>query len=221
MSTTFIHPPAPTPATKFASLAEWLHHMGDIPPDRIITNPWMGFATEQDFLTLVERDKRLCEFIDGTLVEKPVGSRESIIALFIATALNNFVRPRKLGLVSGEAGPIRTSTTRIRMPDVAFISIDDLPSRKLPDEPILSVPPSLAVEVISVGNTKAEMRQKVKEYFESGVRLVWLVYPKTRTIAVYEKLAEEPTRILGENERLDGASVLPGFSIPIAELFDT
>ncbi len=197
-----------------------MHHMGDVPPDRIITNPWMGFATEQDFLTLVERDKRLCEFIDGTLVEKPVGSRESIIALLIATALNNFVRPRKLGLVSGEAGPIRTSKTRIRLPDVAFISIDDLPDGKFPDEPILSVLPSIAVEVISAGNTKAEMRQKVREYFESGVRLVWLVYPKTRTIAVYETLSEEPTKTLGESEQLDGAGVLPGFSIPIAELFE-
>src|SRR6266540_793146 len=84
---------------KYENAAQWLNELGDVPLERIVMNPWMGFATEQDLLKLVERDKRLCELIDGTLVEKPVGSKESWIASLLITALTNFVLPRKLGMV--------------------------------------------------------------------------------------------------------------------------
>jgi Uma2 family endonuclease len=204
---------------KFHDAQEWLRALGDVPLSRVVMDPWPGTATEQDLLVFVERDKRLVELIDGTLVEKPMGWIESMIAIRLAAALLNFVTPRKLGYVSGEAGTLRMAGGRIRLPDVAFVSIDDLPDRKLPREPIPKIPPTLAVEVLSESNTKAEIQQKLKEYFESKTRLAWVIDPESRTVAVYEGPTEGPARTLKESETLDGGAVLPGFTIAIAELF--
>ena len=149
---------------RYETAADWLHGLGDIPLERIIMDPWPGTATEKDLLVCVERDKRLCELVDGTLVEKPVGYLESLIAGWLITELNNFIGPRNLGFVSGEAGMIRMISGRVRLPDVAFVSVKDLPGGKLPLDPIPSLPPTLAVEVLSETNTKAEIQQKLKEY---------------------------------------------------------
>ena len=108
---------------------------------------------------------------------------------------------------------------RIRLPDVAFVSIADLPGGKLPKESVPTLPPTLVVEVLSPSNTKSEIRQKLKEYFESGTKLAWVIDPPTRTVAVYETFSEEPSRVLRENESLNGGVVLPGFTLAIADLF--
>src|SRR5271165_418089 len=95
--------------TDFKINGELLHALGDIPSSRVILDPWPGTATEEDLLHFVERDT-LCELVDGTLVEKPVGYEESLIALAIAQALRTFVRPRKLGIVSGPDATLRLSS---------------------------------------------------------------------------------------------------------------
>src|SRR5213592_910364 len=105
-----------TPPGKFLNLKEWLHQLGDIPPERIVMDPWPGTATEKDLLIFVERDKRLVELIDGTLVEKHVGWWESQIALRLAIALGNFINPRHLGFLSGADGTLRMKSGRIRLP---------------------------------------------------------------------------------------------------------
>jgi Uma2 family endonuclease len=220
--------PAVTPATvlgtdaltRFPHLAEWLRSIGDVAPERVVTDPAPGTATEQDLLRLVEGDC-LVELIDGTLVEKPVGSKESLIALNLAVALVNFVRPRKPGVVYGPDATLKMKSGRVRLPDVTFVSRDDLPGGAPPEAAVPTLTPTLAVEVISAANTPREMEQKAKEYFESGSKLVWMIYPKTRTVAVFEQLRDEPTRTLAENDVLDGGAVLPGFQIPVADLFAT
>jgi Uma2 family endonuclease len=219
MSTLAVPTPPPAPARKYSNFAEWWHELGDVPLNRIVMDPWIGTATEEDLIRFVERDKRLVELIDGTLVEKPVGYLESLIAGWLITALNSYVRPRKLGYVSGEAGMIRMISGRVRLPDVAFVSKEDLPTGKLPKEPIPRLPPTIAAEVLSESNTKAEIRQKLKEYFESGTRLAWVIDPATKTIAVYTKFSEVPDHILQEHDSLEGGSALPGFLMPITELF--
>jgi Uma2 family endonuclease len=204
---------------KYSNMAEWWRELGEVPLKRIVMDPWIGTATEEDLLRFVERDKRLVELIDGTLVEKPVGYLESLIAGWLISALNAFVRPRKLGYVSGEAGMIRMISGRVRLPDVAYVSKQDLPGGKLPKEPIPTLTPTIAAEVLSESNTKAEIRQKLKEYFESGTRLASVIDPPTKTIAVYEGFSDEPARVLHESDVLDGGAALPGFSMPVSELF--
>jgi Uma2 family endonuclease len=205
---------------RFTNAADWLHSLGDVPPERIVMKPRPGTATEQDLLRMVDREKRLVELVDGTLVEKPVGLIESRIAMVLAIALGNFIMPRRLGLLAGEGGTLRMRAGQIRIPDISFIAAADIPPGTDLNQSVPQLPPTLAVEVISEGNTVAEMRQKLKEYFGSGSRLVWMIYPKTRTVEIFEQLQELPTRVLTEADVLDGADVLPGFSIAVSKIFE-
>ena len=78
--------------------------------------------------------------------------------------------------------------------------------------------PDLAVEVLSKSNTKPEMKRKLGEYFEAGVRLVWMVDPRKRTVRVHT--AADQSFLIKEGESLDGGDVLPGFVLPLRELFE-
>lgn len=205
------------PPRRFDNAAEWLRSLGDVPLERVIFDPWPGTATEADLLRHVERDKRLCELVDGTLVEKPVGYFESRIAANLTARLLPLAHQNDLGGVSGADSTLRmVSSDRIRLPDVCFISKARLPRVWVA---VPTVAPDLAVEVLSEGNTKAEMAQKLREYFDSGTRLVWFVEPRDRTVAVYHS-AGEPTRVLDESGTLDGEQVVPGFTMLVADLFD-
>jgi Uma2 family endonuclease len=204
---------------KFGNGLQWIESLGDVPLARVIFDPWPGTATEQDLLHFVERDKRLCELIDGTLVEKTVGFDEGQVATVLATALANYVMPRRLGAVAGGDATLRMASGRIRLPDVSFVAKADVPSDYRRGTPVPRLPPTLAVEVLSEGNTAAEMRQKCREYFESGSKLVWLVDPPTRTVAIYTGPTAEPDRTLTDVDALDGGDALPGFTFPVADLF--
>jgi Uma2 family endonuclease len=212
-------PPTPSrfqPPRPFANGAEWLHALGDVPLERVIFDPWPGTATEADLLRLVERDKRLCELIDGTLVEKPVGLYESFIAANLIAYLNMFVLPRKLGAVGGADSTLRMAFTgRVRLPDVCFIAAARLPKTR---EPVPTLAPDLAVEVLSESNTRLEMEQKLNEYFRSGTRLAWIVDPQSRTVEVYHA-PDRSIRVLRETDQLEGEHVLPGFAVPVSDLF--
>jgi Uma2 family endonuclease len=107
------------------------------------------------------------------------------------------------------------SSGRVRLPDVAFVSNARVPAER-PRVPTLA--PDFAAEVLSESNTREEIAQKIREYFQSGTRLVWVIDPTTRSVAVYE-VAGEPERTLTVNDVLDGGEVLPGFSLPVADLF--
>ena len=146
-----------------------------------------------------------------------MGCRESIIAGAILAAIRYFAIPRKLGIVMGEAGPIRLMPGLVRIPDVTFVSKSRLPGGHVPVEPMPHLIPDLAVEVLSQSNTKAEMSRKLREYFEAGVRIVWFIDPATRSATVYSSPSQSVT--LNSDQNLDGGDVLPGFVLPLAEVF--
>ena len=106
---------------------------------------------------------------------------------------------------------------QVRIPDVCFISRDRFPGGKISDVPIPSLVPDLAVEILSPGNTPGEMVRKLRDYFNAGVRLVWYIDPRSRTANVYTALDKGQT--LTEAGVLDGGEVLPGFQLPLQELF--
>jgi Uma2 family endonuclease len=174
-----------TPTVPAETVADLLVYLGDIPPARIRLRPPPGTATEQDVLDVQARTDRLCELVDGVLVEKAMGFRESFLAITLSAILWGFVQPRKLGVVTGADGMMRLASGLVRIPDVAFVSWERLPGRRIPSEPIPHLAPDLAVEVLSPGNTPGEMARKRQEYFAAGVQLVWIVDPVTRTVAVY------------------------------------
>ena len=146
-----------------------------------------------------------------------MGYAESVLAVAICVYLRSFVLPGNLGLVSGADGMMRLFPGLVRIPDVAFASWDRFPGRKVPTVPIPDLVPDLAVEVLSAGNTEAEMAKKLLEYFTAGVRLVWLVDPEARTVAVHTSPGQ--FTVLNENQTLDGGVVLPGFSLALRDLF--
>jgi Uma2 family endonuclease len=190
---------------------------GAIPLERIWTHPAPGEATEDDVVEICDHRDRLCELIDGVLVEKTVGYLESLLAVNFCRLLANFVREHDLGIVLGADGLTRLRPGQIRIPDAAFISWDRIPNRYLPEQPFWDRGLDLAVEVISHGNTSQEMNRKLADYFAAGVRAVWYVYPKSREVVVYSSPTQSVK--LQENDTLDGSPVLPGFKLSLAELF--
>ena len=202
---------------RYRTVADLLHELGDIPADRVRLRPAPGTATERDVIEIEAREKRLCELIDGVLVEKTVGFDESLVAAALSRHLGNFVEAGNLGLVAGSDGMIRLLPDQVRIPDVGYFSRQSLP-KKRSREPIPAIIPDLAVEILSKGNSKGEMDRKLREYFQAGVRLVWLIDPRTRTARVFTSPKE--MRRLKEDESLDGGDVLPGFVLPLCRLFD-
>ncbi len=205
------------PTTSLATLADFLHQLGDIPSHRVRFHPLPGTATERDVIAIEARENLLCELVDNALVEKPMGFRESCLASALIALLWAFVQPHNLGFVTGEAGMMRLAPGLVRIPDVAFVSWERLPGRRMPTEPIPNLAPDLAVEVLSESNTAAEMARKCREYFAAGGLLVWLVDPKLRTVDIYT--APDQSVRLQETQTLTGGTVLPGFTLALQDFF--
>ncbi len=206
-----------TGALASETLADVLEHLGGIHPNRIRFHPAPGTATEADLLAIHDHEGRLYELVDGILVEKAMGLRESYLASVLIALLWNFVTPRRLGIVTGEAGMMRLMGGLVRIPAVAFITWTRLPNRRIPSEPIPALAPNLAIEVLSVSNTAGEMARKRQEYFQAGVELVWQIDPQQRTVEVFT--APEQSTVLHVAQTLDGGTVLPDFSLPLETLF--
>jgi Uma2 family endonuclease len=210
-------PPMPTDDPTMADLLELIDQLGGVPPNRVILKPLPGTATEKDLLLRLRRTGRVCELVDGTLVEKPVGYDESSIAVKLIRHLDTFAEEHDLGNVSGEQGTMRLMPKLVRVPDVAFVRWEKLPNRELPGKPIPDLVPDLAVEVLSENNTRGEILRKLKEYFLAGTSLAWVVDPKNRIVTVYT--APDVSTVLTEKDTLKGGDVLPGFTLPVAKLF--
>jgi Uma2 family endonuclease len=207
-------PETPPP---YETVADLRKHLGNLPLERIRLQPPPGTATEEDMLACRNRIGRLCELVDGILVEKPVGYYESPLAIVLAGFLEAFLSEHDLGIVLGGDGPVRVQPRRVRMPDVSIFGWHHFPNRVLPPGAILNLVPDLAVEVLSRSNTREEMRRKRQEYFAGGARLVWEVDPEARTVRVYT--SPNRSRLLREGQTADGGDVLPGFTLPIRRWF--
>jgi Uma2 family endonuclease len=202
----------------FETMEDLLEQLGGIPPERVLLRPAPGTATEADVLAYEAAPrKRLCELIDGVLVEKAMGYPESLLAVTFVTYLNNFVMPRNLGLVSTADGMMRLFAGRVRIPDAAFVSWDHIPGRRRPKAPIPGLFPDLAIEILSRSNTRKEMKLKRRDYFRAGTRLVWQIDPKKRSVEVYTDPDTYTT--LDESRTLTGDPVLPGFTLSLRDLF--
>jgi len=209
---------ATIPPSDIKTLAELRQRLGGIPLERIWFHPAPGTATEKDVIEAEARGNRLCELVDGTLVEKAIGFEESRLAIELSYRVKSYLDQHDLGICVGADGMMRIAPGLVRIPDLSSIAWDRLPGRESPREPIPDLAPDLAVEVLSEGNTKPEMARKVREYFDAGVILVWLIDPRKRTARVFSTV--EKSALVRANQALDGGAVLPGFVVPLSDLLD-
>ncbi len=132
--------------------------------------------------------------------------------------LLGFVRPRKLGRVFTETGfVISTDPDTVRAPDVAFVAADRLPESRLP-RGYFRFAPDIAVEVVSPSDTASGIRSRVRMWLEAGCRLVWVVYPASRSVTVYRSMSD--VTMLESDDVLDGAPVFDGFGVSVSDLFE-
>lgn len=167
-------------------------------------------------------DKRL-ELSEGRLIViSPAGWKHGSLASLLDRKVGNFVDEHNLGMTTGaETGFILYKSADpdvkdiVRAPDVGFIAKQRLPET-LPESGYVPFAPDLAIEVISPNDDPEEVHRKVVQYLKYGTQLVWLFYPNAETVGVYNGKSFQS---LEREDTLDGGDVLPGFRLPLTEVF--
>lgn len=175
--------------------------------------------TAEELLKLPDDGKRR-ELVRGELREMaPAGARHGGVAAKLTILLGRHVETNRLGMVlAAETGfRISRDPDTVRAPDVSFMARDRIPSGG-PPEGYWDLAPDLAAEVVSPNDTAAEVQSKVQMWLETGVRLVWVIYPSARSIVVHKSLKESGT--LTAPDTITGGEVAPGFECPVAEVFE-
>jgi Uma2 family endonuclease len=129
--------------------------------------------------------------------------------MLILAPMMTFVRKHKLGYVTGEAGGYEVDGERYA-PDVAFISTKPVQTGYNP------TPPELAVEVLSPSDSPSDLAKKIEHYLRAGT-VVWAVYPEESKVRVH--VPGKPVQLLGMEDVLDASPIIPGFRLPVREIF--
>lgn len=184
-------------------------------------------ATVAEKLITVEEFARMPHPLDGSKQElvrgvivtmPPPGFLHGVVQLRVGGLLDQHVRPRKLGRVTVESGVVtERDPDTVRGPDVAFWSAERIPLDQLPAG-YPDVAADLCIEVLSPKKSWQSLLEKIREYFERGVRLVWIVDPEARTVTIYR--SPDEGRVLHESAFLTGEDVLPEFRCRVGEIFE-
>ena len=155
------------------------------------------------------------ELVDGHIIETmpTMFSHDRLVAI-ISALIFAFVREHNLGEVAA-GGSFKTGENQVRVPDVSFISNRDLEGEDL--DSYIQKAPTLAVEIISKNDTYGEVDDKADEFLAAGTQMVWIVNPRRRTVAVHTPDALPQLYNIGDT--IPGGEVLPGFALPVSEIF--
>ena len=170
-------------------------------------------ATEDDLRNTP--DDGIYELVDGEIRLSPGGGRHGRTSMALVTLLGPFVKERRLGHVVGPDTGHRMPGGNVRCPDVSFIAAGRFPNEQLPDD-FVSLAPDLAVEVISPSDRQRWILDKVGEYLEAGVRLVWVIDPQKSRAVVYRSLTD--VQEIEIDGLLEGGEVVPGFRCQLREI---
>jgi Uma2 family endonuclease len=174
-------------------------------------------VTPEELLRL-PKDRRY-ELVDGELVEKPMSATSGAVGGELMTLLGQHIRAQGLGaLFNAETGYrcFADDPDKVRKPDISFIGRDKI-SAELWETGFIRTVPDLVVEVLSPSDVSYEVDRRVQDYLSAGVKLVWVVHPQSRSVHVYRPGGQGV--ILSERDELDGEQVLPGFRLPVREIF--
>lgn len=173
-----------------------------------------------DQLLAMPDDGNLYELVQGRLLRLPPSSwLSSVVATALGILAGGFVREHRLGLCGGEQGGIRLAWNpdTVRAPDFSFVRRERLPDGGIRPG-YFDGAPDLVAEVLSPSDRYADVARKVQEYLDAGVRMIWVIDPDARSAVIYRP--GHPPRIIGSDGALDGEEILPGFRLPLSELWE-
>jgi Uma2 family endonuclease len=175
-------------------------------------------TAEEFFLLPDSNDGSKQELVRGEVVLLPIpGVEHGEVQGNVGSLIKEFLRKNRIGRVGSGSGVITDrNPDTVRAPDVSYYSKERMPL----DKRVVGYndqPPDLCVEVVSPSNTMKQLKAKAKEYLFAGVRMVWIVNPEDREVAVIVEPLE--SRTLEADAILDGGDVLPGFSCKVSDLF--
>jgi Uma2 family endonuclease len=175
-------------------------------------------TAEEFFERYGGKDSPSYELVKGKLVEMtPPSGVHGETAIAIGSALYDFVRRSNLGRVMVETGyTLGREPDTVRGPDVSFVMAERVPQGGWA-RGYVEGPPDLAVEVVSPSDSAAEVEGKVHDYLSNGTRRVWVVYASTKRLLAYS--LDGSVRWYQEEDTLEDQELLPGFAVPLAELF--
>jgi Uma2 family endonuclease len=173
-------------------------------------------VTLEEFSRL-PRDGACHEMNAGELITlPPPKSLHTLVALTLLENVQQHLKQDEVHRAVPEAGYILShDPLTIRQPDVSVLSRERI--RATDPDSYFEGAPELAVEVVSPSDSAEDLDIKTKQYFQSGARQVWILYPKTQTVHVFSRSAGAV--ILDRDQTLEGGDLLPGFSVPVASLF--
>jgi Uma2 family endonuclease len=186
--------------------------MGSSPVRVLPKKEW----TDEELMRLPHEGK--AEVVNGELrLMTPAGMEQGEICANLTILLGSYIRRHRLGKVYDAQTGFRPSGGNLRAPDLSFVRLERLPGGRSP-KGFGDFPPDLAVEVLAPEEKIEDYEEKVKEYLDWGVRLVWLVDPNTRTVVVCRP--DGSRTVVGSEGELSGEEVVPGFSCPLNEVFE-
>jgi len=169
--------------------------------------------SEAEFLRLPD-DGRKYELVDGEAKEVPTGFEHGVLAIRRAAQLLVHVHP--WGYVCDSSTGFRMANGRIRSPDVSVVARTRIPT-EIP-KGFFEGAPDLAIEIVSPFEDMPDLLSKVGEYFASGAKQVWLLFPETRQAVIYHSPFDMVR--LQAGDELSGGTLLPDFRVKVAELFE-
>lgn len=160
-----------------------------------------------------------CELVNGEIKEKNTGAALSAwVGMRVARRLDEYAELRG-GYAFGDAASYRCyddDPNRVRIPDASYIRPGRLEGGEIP-QGYLTIPPDLAVEVVSPTDHYTDVEDKAEEYLEAGVAVVWVINPTNRTVRIFRRDARPEQ--LGRNDDLTADEIMPGFRCRVADLF--
>lgn len=173
--------------------------------------------TDEEFMAL-SSDGGHYELVNGELIDMGnSGMEHGYLASILSFYLSGYIISRKLGVICDSSTAFTMKSGNKRSPDLSFVAKERLQGLKRLPKGFLVGAPDLAVEVILPSNTFEEIHNKLVEYFDSGAKLVWVINPDEQSVLVYRQ--PQPDKLLKLTDSLDGEEVIPGFTLPLAELF--
>lgn len=191
----------------------------EIPTAELVNSGIESEITPEELLTIP--DGKHFELVDGRVMERNSCGLSSHVAVRLSGELNRHVAIKSLGWVFSATAGYRCfpwKPKNIRRSNVSFIRADRITMNEL-TQPYITIPPDLVVEVISPGDYVTEINKKIDDYLIAGVRLIWIVCPKNRTVQTYR--SDGSGNRLRETDELSGEDVIPEFRCPLGSLFPT